>query len=56
MGRNLNWPRRWAETTGVAWLTPDQPQVAREAFESRRERLRAACRRQGLSEVGDDLD
>lgn len=53
LARSESWPRYWAVRTGVAWLPADEQALARAAVHDGRQRLLAACRRQGLSEIDD---
>jgi hypothetical protein len=48
--RSETWPRYWALRTGVAWLPADEQAHNRAAVKDARQRMLAACRRQGLSE------
>lgn len=48
--RSESWPRYWAVRTGVAWLPADEQARNRATVKDARQRMRAACRRQGLSE------
>ena len=48
--RSESWPRYWAVRTGVAWLPAEEQARNRATVKDARQRLLAACRRQGLSE------
>lgn len=48
--RSETWPRYWALRTGVAWLPFDEQARNRAAVKDARQRMLAACRRQGLGE------
>ena len=48
-----SWPRYWAVRTGVAWLPAEEQARNRATVKDARQRLLAACRRQGLSRRDD---